>query len=172
MSSFIIIVTLSILLGLAVVVGILFAAQKQRMRRRIAVMNKELLDASQDASVGRRLTVPSDPESAQLANTVNRIFDALGERDEQIHGRDRLFKEFARTLPEIVIIHDEKIMLANEQAAGLVGLEPTQLIGREIADLVKPAYRALFRKNVQKRLARESVPGRLEIQLISATEEQ
>ena len=35
-----------------------------------------------DPAVGRRLTVPNDPESAQLANTVNRLFDALGERDE------------------------------------------------------------------------------------------
>ena len=69
-----------------------------------------------------------------------------------------------------MLIHDEKILLANEKAAGLVGLEPPQLIGREIADLVKPAYRALFRKNVQKRLARESVPPRLEIQLINGAE--
>ena len=58
-------------------------------------------------------------------------------------GRDRLFQDFARTLPEIVIIHDEKILLANESAASLVGLDPAQLVGREIADLVKPAYRGI-----------------------------
>ncbi len=116
------------------------------------------------------MTIPDRPEIADLAHTVNRLFDAVGERDLKIQGRDRLFREFARTLPEIVIIHDEKILLTNEKAAGLVGLEPTQLIGREVADLVKPAYRALFRKNVQKRLARESVPPRLEIQLINGAE--
>jgi diguanylate cyclase (GGDEF)-like protein/PAS domain S-box-containing protein len=170
MSSLKIIIALSILLGLAVVVGISFAMQKRRAQRRIEVMNKELLEASQDASVGRRLTVPIDPDSAQLANTVNRLFDALGERDEKIHGRDRLFKEFARTLPEIVIIHDEKILLANDSAASLIGLESTQLVGREIADLVKPAYRALFRNTMVKRAAGESVPRRLEIQLINGNE--
>ena len=68
MSSLNIIVALSILLGLAVVVGILFALQKRNAQRRIEIMNRELLEASQDASVGRRLTVPNDPESAQLAN--------------------------------------------------------------------------------------------------------
>ena len=99
MSSFTIIVTLSVLLGLAVVVGIAFAVQKRRARSRISLMNAELLDASADASVGRRLTVPADPDSAQLATTINRLFDALGERDEKIHGRDRLFREFARTRP-------------------------------------------------------------------------
>ncbi len=170
MSPLKIIVALSILLGLAVVVGISFAMQKRRAQRRIEVMNKELLEASRDASVGRRLTVPNDVDSAQLAKTVNRLFDALGERDEKIHGRDRLFKEFARTLPEIVIIHDEKILLANDSAASLIGLESSQLLGREIADLVKPAYRALFRNTMVKRAAGESVPRRLEIQLINGNE--
>jgi diguanylate cyclase (GGDEF)-like protein/PAS domain S-box-containing protein len=170
MSSFNIIVALSILLGLAVVVGISFAVEKRKARRRIEVMNRELLDASQDASVGRRLTVPADPESAQLVNTVNRLFDALGERDEKIHGRDQLFKEFARTLPEIVIVHDDKILLANDSAASLIGLNASQLIGREVADLVKPAYRALFRNTMSKRAAGENVPQRLEIQLINGNE--
>jgi len=135
--------------------------------RRVKRLNEEMLEASKDASVGRRMTVPNNPETAQLAHTVNRLFDALGERDEKIQGRDRLFKDFARTLPEIVIIHDEKILLANESAASLVGLEPAQLVGREFADLVKPAYRALFRKTVAKRLAGANAPRRIEMQLIN-----
>jgi len=69
-----------------------------------------------------------------------------------------------------VLIHDEKILLANESAASLVGLEPSQLTGREIADLVKPAYRALFRKTVAKRLAGEEAPRRIEMQLINGNQ--
>jgi diguanylate cyclase (GGDEF)-like protein/PAS domain S-box-containing protein len=170
MTSVQIIIALSILLGLSVLLGILFAVQKSQAKRRIEIINQELLEASRDASVGRRLTVPNDPDSAQLAHTVNRLFDALGERDEKIQGRDRLFKDFARTLPEIVIIHDDKILLANESAASLVGLDSPQLVGREIADLIKPAYRALFRNTVAKRLQGENAPQRLEIQLINGNE--
>jgi PAS domain S-box-containing protein len=170
MTSVQIIIALSILLGLSVLVSFWFAKQKRMSRQRIEAINRELVAASQDASVGRRLTVPGDPESAQLAHTVNRLFDALAERDEKIQGRDRLFKDFARTLPEIVIIHDEKIMLANESAASLIGLDATQLVGREIVDLVKPAYRALFRNTMAKRMAGENVPQRLEIQLINGNE--
>ncbi len=170
MSPFQIIIALSISLGLAVLVSSWFGIQKHRAKRRIATINKELLEASRDASVGRRLSIPKDPESARLAHTVNRLFDALGERDEKIQVRDRLFKDFARTLPEIVIIHDEKILLANESAASLIGLDSSQLIGREVADLVKPAYRALFRNTMAKRLAGENVPRRLEIQLINGNE--
>ena len=75
----------------------------------------------------------------------HRLFDVLGERDETIQDKDRLFTDFARTLPEIVLVHDERILLANDSAAGLIGLSPEQLEGRDVADLVKPAYRALFR---------------------------
>ncbi|MFQ6006283.1 MAG: EAL domain-containing protein [Woeseia sp.] len=134
-------------------------------------MNDELIAVSGDASVGRRLAVPGDGDIAQLAETINRLFDALGERDEKIHDRDRLITDFARTLPEIVLVHDERILLANDSAAGLIGLNPDQLQGREVADLVKPAYRALFRKTMAKRLAGESVPGVIEIQLINGNEQ-
>ncbi len=141
-----------------------------RVTERLQRLNEELIEASHDASVGRRLTVPEDDETGPLALTVNRLFDALVERDERIQDRDKLFADFARTLPEIVIIHDDKIRLANESAASLVGLESPQLIGREAADLVKPAYRALFRKTMAKHLAGESAPRRLEIQVINGME--
>jgi len=170
MTSLTALITLSVLLALAIVVGVFFWAGIRRAKRRMATLNQEMLEASRDASVGRRLSIPRDPDSAQFASTVNRLFDALGERDEKIQGRDKLFKDFARTLPEIVIIHDEKILLANESAASLVGLEAPQLVGRDVADLVKPAYRALFRNAMSKRLAGENVPRRLEIQLINGNE--
>ena len=166
----IIIIALSVLLLLAVAIGLRHWRGKRNAIRRIAMFNEEMLEASRDASVGRRLTVPDDPNSAQLANTINRLFDALGEKEEKIQGRDRLFRDFAKTLPEIVIIHDDKIRLANESAASLMGLDSVQLVGRDIADLIKPAYRALFRNTMAKRLAGENVPRRLEIQLINGNE--
>ena len=167
MTTILTITALATLALAAAAASVYLWSSRRKTRARIARLNEETLDASRDSSVGRRLTAPNDPETAQLAQTVNRLFDALGERDEKIQGRDRLFRDFARTLPEIVIIHDEKILLANESAASLVGLEPPQLVGREVADLVKPAYRALFRKTVAKRLAGESVPRRIEMQLIN-----
>jgi diguanylate cyclase (GGDEF)-like protein/PAS domain S-box-containing protein len=170
MTTILTITALATLALVAIAVSVYLWVSRRKIRDRVSRLNAETLEASRDASVGRRLTVPDDPETAQLAQTVNRLFDAVSERDERIQGRDRLFQDFARTLPEIVIIHDEKILLANESAASLVGLEPAQLVGREIADLVKPAYRALFRKTVAKRLAGESVPRRIEMQLINGNQ--
>ena len=170
MTSTLIIVSLSILALVATGTSIYLWTARRKILARVLRLNQETLEASRDASVGHRLTIPNDAETAQLAQTVNRLFDALGERDEKIQGRDRLFRDFAQTLPEIVLIHDEKIFLANEAAAALIGMEPAQLVGREVADLVKPAYRALFRKTVAKRLAGETVPRRIEMQLINGNQ--
>ncbi len=156
--------------AIAVGIGVWLWASRANLMRRVQRLNDEMLEASKDSSVGRRLTVPNDPSTAQIAHTVNRLFDAVGERDEKIQGRDRLFKDFTRTLPEIVIIHDEKILLPNESAAALVGMEPAHLVGREISDLIKPAYRALFKKMVAKRLAGEEAPQRIEIQMINGNQ--
>ena len=170
MTSPTLVVALALLLVLAIAAAGLAWWAKGRLSARVRQLHQEMLEVSQDASVGRRLSVRGDDEAAGLTRTVNQLFDALGERDQKIRGRDRLFRDFARTLPEIVIVHDEKIMLANESAAALIGLEPEQLIGRDVADLVKPAYRALFRKTMAKRLAGQSTPNRLEIQLINGNE--
>ncbi|MGI9237925.1 MAG: EAL domain-containing protein [Woeseiaceae bacterium] len=170
MSPTVIILLLSALVLLAIGVAVILWFVWQRLARRVKRLSEEMLEASRDASVGRRMTVPDDPDTGQLAATVNRLFDALGERDEKLQVRDRLFRDFARTLPEVVIIHDERILLANDSAGSLVGLESAQLVGREIADLVKPAYRALFRKTVAKRLAGENAAQRIEMQLINGNQ--
>ncbi len=170
MSSFVIMVLLTSLAAVAVGITVWLWISRANLARRVQRLNDEIIQASRDSSVGHRLTVPNDPATVGIAENVNRLFDALGERDEKIQGKDRLFRDFARTLPEIVIIHDEKILLPNESAASLVGLEPEQLVGRDISDIVKPAYRALFKKTVAKRLAGEKAPRRIEIQLINGNQ--
>ncbi|MBT8081457.1 MAG: EAL domain-containing protein [Gammaproteobacteria bacterium] len=170
MNSTVIIISLAALALVMLGLAIHFARKRTQARVRIERLYEEIMAASHDASVGRRLIVPDDPETAQIATTVNRLFDALGERDQKIQDRDRLFHDFARALPEIVFVHTEKILLANEAAADLVGLEPGQLAGRDVADLVRPAYRALFRKTITKRLAGEDAPRRIEMQLINGNQ--
>ena len=170
MTSTVIIISLAVLALVAAAAGVYLWMSRRKLLARFARLNQETLEASRDASVGHRLAIPDDPETAQLAHTVNRLFDALSERYDKLRGRDRLFQDFARTLPEIVIIHDEKILLANDSAASLVGLDPPQLVGRDVVDLVKPAYRALFRKHIAKRLGGETAPRRIEIQLINGNQ--
>ncbi|MEX2258968.1 MAG: EAL domain-containing protein [Woeseia sp.] len=166
-----IVVAVSILLAIATVAAVVALVSRRRLERRLQLLNDELVAVSADASVGRRLDVPDERSVAVLASTVNKLFDAIGDRDAEILDRDRLFADFVRTIPEIVLIHDDRILLANDSAASLIGLSPDQLEGRQIADLVKPAYRALFRKTISRKLAGQSVPNRLEIQLINGNDQ-
>jgi len=160
----------AVLLVAVCVVLLSMVRKRSQIVGRVEQLNEELIAVSGDASVGRRLSVQGSGSIADLARTINRLFDAIGERDEEIHDKDKLFSDFARTLPEVVLVHNDRILLANESAASLIGLEPGQLVGRDVADLVKPAYRALFRKTVAKRLSGESAPKRLDIQLINGDE--
>jgi diguanylate cyclase (GGDEF)-like protein/PAS domain S-box-containing protein len=170
MTSLVIIVALSFVALAAIVLLVILWRKGRRQAERLGELNRELVAVSGDASVGRRLSA-GDGDIGALASTINRLFDAIGERDEEIQGRDRLFTDFARTLPEIVLVHDERIILANEGAASLIGINPQQLEGRDVDDLVKPAYRALFRKTVTQLLAGEAVPRSLEIQLINGNDQ-
>ena len=165
------IIIFAALFTIALIAIVIMQRWKRRFGKRLQAFREEVIAASADASVGRRLSVSDRGDIADLASTINRLFDALGERDEEIQDRDRLFTEFVQTLPEVVLIHGERIILANERAAGLLGMTPDQLVGRDVADLIKPAYRALFRKSVANRLAGENVPRRLEIQLINGNEQ-
>ncbi len=139
MSTFGLTILLAAVLALLLVAVIGLLLSKRRVARRIVKLNDELIATSGDASVGRRLSTAESGDVGRLAATINKLFDALAERDEVIQDRDRMFVEFARTLPEIVLVHDEKILLANESAANLIGVSAGQLEGREAADLVKPA---------------------------------
>jgi diguanylate cyclase (GGDEF)-like protein/PAS domain S-box-containing protein len=170
MSPIVVIVSLAAALSAALITLLAIWLRRRRLIKRLDSLNDELLLVSGDASVGRRLQTADSDDIGELATTINRLFDALGERDEEIQDKDKLFGEFARTLPEVVLVHDERILLANDSAANLIGLKPDQLEGRDVADLVKPAYRALFRKTMTDRLAGESAPRRLEIQLIDGAE--
>jgi len=170
MSLTVVIITLAVALSVALITLLAIWVRRRRLVKRLDRLNDELVAVSGDASVGRRLQTADRGDIGELTRTINRLFDAIGERDEEIQDKEKLFADFARTLPEIVFVHDERILMANESAASLVGLEPEQLEGRDVADLVKPAYRALFRKTMANHLAGEAAPRRLEIQLINGAD--
>ncbi len=170
MSGPVLLIALAAVSLIAVGAAVFLFLSRRRLSKKFAELHTDVLAASADASVGRRLPVTGDDDVSRLSATINKLFDALGERDQKLQGRDRLFHTFAKTLPEIVLIHDEKILTANDSAAALLGLEADHLIGRDVSDLVKPAYRALFRKTMAKRLSGQRTPDRFEVQMINGND--
>ncbi|MEM9322049.1 MAG: EAL domain-containing protein [Pseudomonadota bacterium] len=164
--------TLTIALASAVLVlGVLvlvYWRRQRALRARLARLSGEVRDAASDSFVGRRLDTDADDSLAPINQTINQLFDALGEKERELADRDVWFARFAGALPEVTLIHNERILFANETAAALLGVEARQLIDKPVTDLVKPPYRALVRETTARRLAGEQVPERQELQLISA----
>jgi diguanylate cyclase (GGDEF)-like protein/PAS domain S-box-containing protein len=108
-----------------------------------------------------------------IAASINRLLD---------HGEERvapaapetptdpyagLFGALADTLPEVALIHTDTILFANPAAGDLFGVDAATLVGKPIADLLRPAYRALMRKHIADHLASNEPTQPIEVQLIS-----
>ncbi|MFK8052963.1 MAG: EAL domain-containing protein [Woeseiaceae bacterium] len=138
------------------------------LRGQLQALHEEVQDVASDASVGRRLQPAPEDDLAPINQTINQLFDALGEKELELAERDVRFRRFTDALPEVAIIHNERILFANDSAAALLGVDAQQLIDKPVTDLIKPPYRALLRETTVRRLAGENVPSRQELQLISA----
>jgi diguanylate cyclase (GGDEF)-like protein/PAS domain S-box-containing protein len=133
----------------------------------LAALNRDIAAAAEAGAPPRKLAVPSAAGLPELAGSVNRLFEVLTARDRQLRERETLFRELADTMPEVVLVHRDHIVFANKAAGALLGLEPDRLVGRPVTDLVRPAYRAVARRNIAAQLAGEAVPDRLELQLVA-----
>ncbi len=171
MTAVVVASVLGAVLAIALILLYVSSERRRMLELRIRAFQSDVVEASADALVGRRLAPSGNEEFDGLSATINSLLDALGERDAKLQNRDRLIADIARTLPEIVVIHDERILFANVSAAALLGVSPEQLNDRDVADLVKPAYRALFRKTMARLLGGSNEPRPLEIQLINGNEQ-
>jgi diguanylate cyclase (GGDEF)-like protein/PAS domain S-box-containing protein len=81
-----------------------------------------------------------------------------------------LFNALADTLPEVALIHTDTILFANRAAGDLFGVDAATLVGKPIADLLRPAYRALMRKHIADHLEATEPLQPVEVQLISGDE--
>ncbi len=145
---------------------------RHRFSSSVSRLNAQIFEAAETAAFGERVALRgrAQPEVVRLSATINRLFDALNARDRQVRQRELLFQDLANGMPEPIIVHRERIIFANKVAADLLGVTEEQLVGRPATDLVRPAYRAMLRKQIAGRLTGESVPDRYEMQLISGDE--
>jgi diguanylate cyclase (GGDEF)-like protein/PAS domain S-box-containing protein len=159
-----------ICLGLTAACWLLWRS-RQNYARQLAALYRDVVEAAEAAAFGKRIVSKGAmPEIVELGGTINQLFDALTSKDAQMRQREVLFQNLANTLPEVVLVHRDRVIFANGIAAELVGLTSAQLVGREVTDLIRPAFRAMTRKTIARRLAGEqsNEPEKYEIQLISA----
>jgi diguanylate cyclase (GGDEF)-like protein/PAS domain S-box-containing protein len=144
---------------------------RSRYRRRMSELTAEIRDVAEHSAFGKRIASRTgETEYNKLGETVNALFDALGEKEQQAHKGEQLFRDLADTMPEVVLVHGQKVLFANREAGDLLGIPPASLVGRAVTDIVRPAYRAQTRKIIEEQLKGGRQAIRYELQLIDGEE--
>ncbi len=157
-------------LGFAVACWVFWRRQR-RYFRQVVALHQDVVESAEASAFGQRVSRSGLPnELGELGGTINLLFDALASKDEQTRQRESLFQELANAVPDLVLVHRERIVFANSVAAEPVGLAPEQLVGRPVTDLMRPAFRAMMRNAIAARLGDEGGDDSIEFQLINGGE--
>jgi diguanylate cyclase (GGDEF)-like protein/PAS domain S-box-containing protein len=151
-------------------VAVLLLARARRSSAEGARTLAEAVRDLRDTSGEQRIDADSYPgELADVATAVNGL---LAGAESQAAKSGDLFGALTSLLPELAIVHTETIRHANEAAADIFGLQPAALVGKPMADLLRPAYRTVLRRRIESLLAGNQEPLEpLEVQLINAGDE-
>lgn len=154
-------------LGFAATCGV-FWGRRRSYARQVAKLHTDIVESAEAAAFGKRVSLTgTPPELGELGSTVNLLFDALETKDAQMRQRETLFHDLANTLPDLVLVHRERIMFANRVTSEPLGINSDQLVGRPVTDLIRPAYRNAVQKSIAARLAGQGGSESSEMQLIN-----
>lgn len=145
-------------------------ARLRAQRGGVRQLFDEVVEVAENSSFGRRIESFDDQDLHRLGESINQLFETLHARDAQARQREELFKDLANVMPEVVLVHSDTILFANAEAGNLLGVKPEELIGRDVTDLVRPAYRKLARKIINQQLDGKKKGVRYELQLIDGEE--
>ena len=115
---------------------------------------------------GRAFVASTAPELTGLSNEVNRLFARLAQVNTKAVSNPRLFFDLADRIHQVVLIHREHILFANQKFASLVGLDRGALLGRTLDELVAPEFSELVAENLTKRRGEQPAAERFEIEIV------
>ena len=147
----------TLLIAAGVFIGILFLQfYRFRSRSRIRKMGTELGEITGSHNFQNRLSTASDDDAlSDLGGTVNQLLDVLGDTERQLREKQGMFLQLAEAQSDVIFVHRDAILYANEAAAEILGITSAALIGMSIYDLIRPAQRQQARENIEKKLAGE-----------------
>jgi len=156
---------------LLVLFALVFAGARRPYVREIERLKDDLHRLLANAERDGRLAVNGRESTfVDISASVNRLLDRGAEAPTPppVEGNPGLFDALADTLPEVALIHTQTILLANRAAGELFGIDAATLVGKQITDLLRPAYRAQMRKYLSASLGQDEPLQPFEVQLISA----
>jgi diguanylate cyclase (GGDEF)-like protein/PAS domain S-box-containing protein len=159
------------LLVLIVISALVFAGSRRPYLREIERLKEDLHRLLANGERDGRLAVNGRESTfVDISASVNRLLDRGAEAPSAPPpvSNAGLFETLAETLPEVALIHTQTIVFANRAAGELFGIESATLVGKQITDLLRPAYRAQMRKYLTASLEQGEPMQPFEVQLISA----
>ena len=176
------VLALGALVALLLVMALVWASSRRPYVREVERLKDDLHKIL--AAGGNEGRIPVNGGMGQFVDisaSINRLLDRGQEASlDQAHERERereheapptaddeLFRSLADTLPEIALVHTNTIVFANRAAGDLFGLDPANLQGKQLTDLLRPAYRAMVRKQISGNLGGTELLAPIEVQLIS-----
>jgi len=163
--------TVVVSLLLVITVVLLVAARRSQVRE------ARQLNTDVSAFLGKRASAEllsvegRSPEFEKIAASVNKLLRWEEEQGKPESEAAPLFETLAQTLLDVTLVHTETILYSNDVAADLFGVARGTLQGKPMTDLVRPAYRAVVRRQVRAQLDEDNQPPQpIEVQFISADE--
>ena len=160
------------LIAAGVVAAVALLARR-RYAREVLRLQEDVHGLLADQNASARIVVNGrEAQFVDIAACINRLLDRAEERvePEPRPPEGSLFEALAETLPDVALIHTDVILAANRAAGELFGVEAAALTGKEVTDLLRPAYRAVARKHLSDSLQTDELPAPLEVQLINGDE--
>ena len=150
------------------IIALVWAGSRRPFVREIERLKDDLHKALATELAQRRLAVNGRQSSfVDITASINRLLDLSEGAGKPASEDSDLFDALAATLPEVALIHTNSILFANRASGELFGIDPAALIGKQVSDLMRPAYRAVARKHVSTSLQGDDAPAPIEVQLIS-----
>lgn len=155
---------LSLLLALIAAALLLFWVLRLRRRdlRSIELISSQIHHLARDHKQGDRLEGGGGVELAGLVGAVNQL---LAHPAEASRAAPDPFALLGDRIHQVVLVHREALLYVNRQFGALLGEAPEALVGRPLAELVKPEYADLVTETIRRHLSGEAAAERYEVDL-------
>jgi len=149
--------------------GVMLLVWQRRQQLAVDKFSEQIRRVTFEPGGAGRIGLEGNPKSLEeLGSAVNKLLENLEARGANLHGREQLFQRLVETVHDAVLVHRDRILFANTRFLALLGMSPTEVIGRPLSDFVGPEYVELVDNNLRRRLAGEPAAERYEVELVGA----
>ncbi len=165
-------VLLCVLVALCALVLLVLLLLQRRHLRGLEELSRQLQGIAIGGSLRSRIDLHTDqPQLGSIVTAINHVLERAAPLAEAPPPPPpppvpAPLAALGDRIHDAVLIHRESIVYANPQFARLIGMQPGELSGRRLEDLVPPEYAELVGDNIRRRLSGAPAAERYEIDLI------